>query len=70
MHRLLQIAWYGVLAVGLWVGGRGGLLQAQGYLPPAGLRQNIGLDANWRFIRQDITGAQAAQVSVSVSVKD
>ena len=33
---------------------------AQTYTPPANNRADIVLDAGWRFIRQDVTGAQAA----------
>src|ERR1700756_395913 len=35
------------------------LLLAQPYTPPANHRTDIILDSNWRFIRQDVTGAQA-----------
>ena len=34
-------------------------LNAQTYTPPASHRTDIVLDSNWRFIRQDIAGAQA-----------
>src|SRR5712671_5222328 len=33
-------------------------VSAQTYSPPASPREVIDLDAGWRFIRQDVTGAQ------------
>jgi beta-galactosidase len=38
----------------------GGSLAAQTYSPPASGRSEINLDPNWRFIRQDVSGAEAA----------
>jgi beta-galactosidase len=35
------------------------LLTAQPYVPPASHRADLSLDAAWRFIRQDVAGAQA-----------
>jgi len=46
------------LAVWLLASGWAPLLAAQTCLPPANARSDINLDANWRFIRQDVPGAQ------------
>ena len=35
-----------------------GVLSAQPYVPPASHRADVILDSNWRFIRQDVSGAQ------------
>ena len=40
-------------------------LVAQTYSPPANERQDLNLDANWRFIQQDVSGAQAANFNDS-----
>ncbi len=50
--RWVPVAWplmFGVTQVTL----------AQTYTPPVGHREDISLDSGWRFIRQDVTGAQA-----------
>ena len=47
-----------VLLVWLLASGLAPLLAAQTYSPPANARSDINLDANWRFIRQDVPGAQ------------
>jgi beta-galactosidase len=41
------------------------LLAAQTYSPPANARPDVNLDANWRFIQQDVSGAQAANFNDS-----
>ena len=39
--------------------GLAGTLSAQPYVPPASHRVDAIIDSNWRFIRQDVSGAQA-----------
>src|SRR5437762_14121684 len=34
-------------------------IRGQTYIPPATHRADLNLDASWRFIRQDVAGAQA-----------
>ena len=46
------------LVVWLLVFGVTPFLSAQTYTPPVSHREDINLDAGWRFIRQDVTGAQ------------
>ena len=54
-----------MLIVWLLVFGLVPLLAAQTYSPPANARQDLNLDANWRFIQQDVSGAQAANFNDS-----
>ncbi|MBC8095991.1 MAG: beta galactosidase jelly roll domain-containing protein [Akkermansiaceae bacterium] len=42
------------------------LAAAQTYVPPAPGRESVNLNPNWRFIRQDVAGAQAAGFDDSV----
>ncbi len=54
------ISLFRVLALGGWISF--GFLwtgAAQTYTPPANNRADINLDSSWRFIQQDVTGAQA-----------
>jgi beta-galactosidase len=53
------------LAVWLLASGWAPLLAAQTYSPPANARSDINLDANWRFIQQDVSGAQATNFNDS-----
>jgi len=46
------------LVIGLLAFGAARVAPAQIYTPPVSHREDINLDAGWRFIRQDVTGAQ------------
>jgi beta-galactosidase len=46
-------------AFALWLGSHPAALLAQNYTPPVTRRSDLSLDAGWRFIRQDVAGAQA-----------
>ena len=53
---VLRMVWLAVLASF----GFGGWLGAQTYSPPASHRADVVIDAGWRFIQQDVSGAQTA----------
>src|ERR1017187_10471096 len=42
----------------LWAFSVGALAQAPPYVPPASPRSTLNFDLNWRFIREDVPGAE------------
>ena len=57
--QLQLVPWTGrILAIFAAILGLATVLNAQTYSPPAGGRVDISLDSGWKFIQQDVSGAQ------------